>query len=194
MLPAVLSLAETKPAITTTAPGTSNGSGTQTIVPEHGGPHGPGRAIMARVPTEEFSHSFAVAAPAGRVYAHLAEPKNYIGLSPLLVAVRDVRRDGGTVSYVAVERFTVGPVRHDNLIAVTMSFPQPGRRLVSDVVSPGRVRLTATVDLVPDGDGTMVTETVRVTFPALLRRFVLGQARKVQRARAAELSRRMATG
>ena len=146
------------------------------------------------MPTTEFSHSFAVPAPAERIYAHLSEPESYVGLSPLIVEVRGVRRDGGAVSYVAVERFTLGPFRHDNLIAVTMTFPRPGRHLVSDVVSPGRVRLVATVDLVPDGDGTRVTESVRVTFPALLRPLVLGQARKVQRARAAELTRRMAAG
>ena len=146
------------------------------------------------MPTTEFRHRFAVPAPAERIYAHLAEPESYVGLSPLVVAVRDVRRAGDTVSYVAVERFAAGPVKYDNLIAVTMSLPRPGRRLVSDVVSPGRVRLTATVDLEPDGDRTQVTETVRVTFPALLRPLVLGQARKVQRARAAELTRRMSTG
>jgi carbon monoxide dehydrogenase subunit G len=143
------------------------------------------------VPSAEFSHSFAVPAPAERIYEHLAEPESYVGLSPLVVEVRDVRRDRAAVSYVAVERFTFGPFKHDNLIAVRMSFPEPGRQLVSDVESPGRVRLVATVDLAPAGDGTQVTETVRVTFPALLRPFVLGQARKVQRARAAELTRRV---
>jgi hypothetical protein len=136
--------------------------------------------------------SFVVAGPAPRVYDHLADPRNYVGLSPLVAEVRDVRRDGDAVSYVAVERFSLGPVKHDNLIAVTMTFPEPGRRLVSDVVSPGRVRLVATVDLRPAGETTGVTEHVRVTFPALLRPFVLGQARKVQRARSAELTRRMA--
>ena len=146
------------------------------------------------MPSATFSHSFAVPAPAARIYAHLGEPASYVGLSPLVVEVRDVRRDGGTVSYVAVERFTVGPFEHDNLIAVTISFPRPGRQLVSDVVSPGRVRLVATVDLVPEGDGTRVTESVRVAFPALLRPLVPGQVRKVQRARAAELTRRMAAG
>jgi carbon monoxide dehydrogenase subunit G len=146
------------------------------------------------VSTAEFSHTFVVAAPAERVFAHLAEPQSYVGLSPLVVEVRDVRHDGATVSYVAVERLALGPVRHDNLIAVTMSFPEPGRRLVSDVVSPGRVRLVATVDLLPDGGSTKVTEHVRVTVPLLLRPFVLGQARKVQRVRAAELTRRMAAG
>ena len=140
---------------------------------------------------EHFSHTFGVAAPAEEIYAHLSVPESYVGLSPLLVAVRDVRRDNGAVSYVAVERFRFGPLRWDNPIRVTMTFPEPGRRIVSDVRSPGRVRLTATVDLVPDGDGTHVTESVTVTFPRILRRFVVGQARSVQLARARELTRRM---
>jgi len=147
---------------------------------------------MRAVSTDQFSHAFTVAAPAERIYAHLSVPESYVGLSPLLVAVRDVRREGGAVSYVAVERFRLGPLRWDNPIRVTMTFPEPGRRIVSDVRSPGRVRLTATVELLPEGDGTRVTESVTVTFPRLLRRFVTGQARSVQLARARELTRRMA--
>ena len=141
---------------------------------------------------EQFSHTFVVAAPADKIYAHLSAPESYVGLSPLLVAVRDVRREGGAVSYVAVERFRFGPLRWDNPIRVTMTFPGPGSRIVSDVRSPGRVRLVATVDLVADGDATRVTESVAVTFPRVLRRFVVGQARSVQLARARELTRRMA--
>ncbi|MEV4705225.1 SRPBCC family protein [Actinoplanes sp. NPDC049316] len=141
--------------------------------------------------TDQFSHSFTVAAPADRIYAHLSAPESYVGLSPLVVAVRDIRRDGDAVSYVAVERFALGPLHWDNPIRVTMTFPKPGRRLVSDVRSPGRVHLVATVDLAVEGDGTRVTESVTVSCPWILRSFVAGQARSVQRARAAELTRRM---
>jgi hypothetical protein len=41
------------------------------------------------------------------------------------------------------------------------------------------------------GSGTQVTESVDVTFPAPLRRFVTGQARAVAAYRAEELIRRM---
>jgi hypothetical protein len=59
---------------------------------------------------------------------------------------------------------------------------------------PGR--LTSTVDLLSGGGGagTTVTESVELHSPAPLRRFALGQARSVQRSRAAELTRRMAAG
>ncbi|MFI7601752.1 SRPBCC family protein [Actinoplanes sp. NPDC049681] len=143
------------------------------------------------MPIDSFSHTFRVRAAPGRLYDHLGDPDSYVGLSPLVIAVRDVRRTAGAVAYVAVERFRLGPLHWDNPIRVTMTFPEPGRRIVSDVRSPGRVHLVATVDLEADGEGTRVTESVTVTCPRLLRRFVIGQARSVQRARARELTRRM---
>jgi carbon monoxide dehydrogenase subunit G len=138
---------------------------------------------------DRFSHAFRVAAPPAALYAHLTDPHSYIGLSPLVVEVRDVLREGDVVRYVAVERFRFGPLRWDNPIRVTMT-GTPDRRVVSAVVSPGGVRLTATVHLVPDGGGTAVTESIELRSPWPLRGFALRQAKSVQRARAAELARR----
>jgi carbon monoxide dehydrogenase subunit G len=148
------------------------------------------------MPIDRFRHAFRVAAPPAAVYAHLMDPHSYVGLSPLVVAVRDihqVRDDQGrpAIGYVAVERFRFGPLAWDNPIRVTMTGAAPDRRVRSAVVSPGAVRLTATVDLAPDGDGTAVTESVEVRSPLPLRRFVLGRATSVQRRRAEELTRRM---
>jgi carbon monoxide dehydrogenase subunit G len=144
------------------------------------------------MPIDRFRHSFRVAAPPAAVYAHLMDPHSYIGLSPLVVAVRDIRPAGDAVAYVAVERFRLGPLRWDNPIRVTMTGIGPHEQVRSSVVSPGRVRLISTVDLAADGTGTSVTESIELNSPWLLRRFALGQARSVQRARAAELTRRMA--
>jgi len=150
------------------------------------------------MPTDRFRHAFRVAAPPAAVYAHLMDPHSYIGLSPLVVAVRDVRsavdaEGREAVVYVAVERFRFGPIKWDNLIRVTMTGIGPHEQVLSSVVSPGWVRLTSTVDLVEAGTGTSVTESIELTSPWFLRRFPLGQARSVQRARAAELTRRMAS-
>ena len=49
------------------------------------------------------------------------------------------------------------------------------------------MRLISTVDLVADGTGTSITESIELHSPWFLRRFALGQAKKVQRARVAEL-------
>ena len=65
-----------------------------------------------------FSHTAVVDAPPARVYAHLADPRSYVGLSPLVVAVRDVRSVGAGIAYVAVERFRLGPLHWDNPIQV----------------------------------------------------------------------------
>jgi hypothetical protein len=154
------------------------------------------------VATDQWETTFTLDASADVVYRHLADPYSYVGLSPLVVAVRDVRqvtdsRGLVAVAYVAVERFRFARVLHwDNHIKVVMTSTEPGRELVSDVVSPGWVRLTSRVTLTPldhgtVGNGTQVTESVDVTFPAPLRRFVTGQARAVAAYRAEELIRRM---
>jgi hypothetical protein len=115
------------------------------------------------MPIDRFSQSIRVTAPAQRIYDHLIDPTNHIGLSPLIVAVRDVHPVGDATGYVAVERFRFGPFRWDNLIRVTVTGVARNHRIVSDVVSPGAVRLTATVDLNPDDDGT--TGATRRTRP-----------------------------
>ncbi len=150
------------------------------------------------MPTDRFHHAFRVAAPPAAVYAHLLDPHSYIGMSPLVVAVRDVRsavdaQGRDAVAYVAIERFHFGPVKWDNPIRVTMTGVGPHEQVLSSVVSPGWVRLVSTVDLAAGGTGTSVTESIELRSPWFLRRFALGQAKNVQRARAAELTRRMAS-
>jgi carbon monoxide dehydrogenase subunit G len=140
------------------------------------------------MPVDAFAHTFAVAAAPARVYAHLADPDSYVGLSPLVVAVRDVHTDGDQVSYVALERFRFWT----NPIRVTMTLDPAAPAVVSEVASPGGVRLRAAVTLTPAGAGTEVTESITVESPSLLRRYVVRTARSVQLERAAELTRRMA--
>lgn len=142
------------------------------------------------MPTDRFSHSFVVDALPSQVYAHLIEPRNYVGLSPLVVAVRNVHSSPDAASYIAVERFNFGPFHWNNKIRVEMH-GTVDKQVVSDVTSPGRIRLTATVDLKPAAGGTEVTELIELTTPRLLRSFASTQARKVQQDRATELARRM---
>jgi hypothetical protein len=143
-----------------------------------------------------LAHSWRVDAPPHRVFAHLADPYSYLGLSPLLVEVRDVRpgsdEQGPLTDYVAVERFRfLGVLRWDNPIRVRMRATEP-HLVRQSVVSPGGVRLESTVRLTPDGAGTLVDEEIELRAAAFLRRFAAGQARAVQLHRAAELARRMA--
>ncbi|MFG2062358.1 SRPBCC family protein [Micromonospora sp. NPDC048871] len=148
-------------------------------------------------PAIAFATTFLVSSSVEEVFDHLSDPHSYLGLSPLIVAVDEVRisRDpeGRTVAdYVAVERFRfLRLLRWDNRIRVRMVTTRPGAQLVSEVASPGGVRLRAVVDLTAEATGTRVHEQVTATAPALLRRFVADQARQVAAYRAAELTRRM---
>jgi carbon monoxide dehydrogenase subunit G len=138
-----------------------------------------------------FSTTFPVSAAPAEVHAHLMDPRNYVGLAPLVVAVRDIREVGDDIEYVAVERFRLGPFRRDNPIRVRMT-GSGSDRVTSRVVSPGGVRLDAVVSLAPAPGGTEVTEDVEVRAPWILRRFVLAKALQAAAGRATELARRFA--
>ena len=149
----------------------------------------------AEVPSTELKHTFQIAAPPEEVFAHLAEPSHYVGLSPLVVAVRDVRRDGDTVHYTAVERFRFLGVRHDNLIDVTLTAAPDGlphsAEVSGEVRSPGGVRMSYRFAIAREGTGSIVTDTLHLRTPLGLLRFAASQARKVQRSRARVLTPRL---
>jgi hypothetical protein len=149
------------------------------------------------MPSTELKHRFHITAPPEEVFAHLAEPSHYVGLSPLVVAVRDVRRSGGTVNYTAVERFRfLGVLRHDNLIDVTLvavpdSLPHSAE-ISGEVRSPARVRMSYRFAIDCHEVGSVVTDTLRLRTPPGLLRFAASQAGQVQRARARVLTDRLA--
>ena len=146
---------------------------------------------------ETFAQRYFIAAPAERIYDHLAQPENYVGLSPLVVAVRDVQtsRDpqGREVQrYLSVERFHfLGFIRYDNLIRVTTTLTQPPAQLISDVDSPMWVRVRFVFDLQPDAEGTWIDETVTAQALLPLLGFVVAEAKRVQVARVQILKTRM---
>ncbi len=147
--------------------------------------------------TATFEYRYFIAAPAARIYAHLADPNSYIGLSPLVVSVRDIAYSQDEAArqvcrYVSVERFRfLGFIPYDNHIRVTTTFTQPDVQMVSAVDSPFNVQIRFVFDLSPERDGTWVQETVSAEMPGLLRGFVVSQAQSVQRARAQILRTRM---
>lgn len=141
-----------------------------------------------------LTHTWQVPVTPERIFDHLTDPSSYVGLTPFVTTVSDVRSTEDGVSYVAVERFRIGAVRAwTNRIAVTMNGDRGTLTVRQDVVSPGRVRLWSVVSLGPEGDGTSVTEVITVRMPWPLAGFVRRQARAAQLYRAAELTRRMAT-
>lgn len=145
------------------------------------------------MPTRVLVNTFHVDAAPEKVFAHLTTPESYVGLSPLVVAVRDVdRSEPGVVRYTSVERFRFLGLKYDNPIAVTLL--TEGLSVRGQVRSPGGVRLGYRFDLSPEGPGTRVADRLDVSAAWFLLGFAAGQARKVQLARAGILARRLSEG
>lgn len=143
----------------------------------------------------EFEY-FVDAAPE-EIYAHLAVPQNYVGLSPLIVAVDERERGVDAhkkefIRYTSIERFHFfGMIRYDNHINVLMTFTEPNQQVISKVDSPLNIHVLFTFDLTPQGKGTLMKETIHAEAPALLMNYVIGQAQSVQLARSNILKQRM---
>ncbi|WP_073948427.1 SRPBCC family protein [Streptomyces kebangsaanensis] len=149
------------------------------------------------MPSTELKHTFQIAASPEEVFAHLAEPSHYVGLSPLLVAVRDVRRNGGTVNYTGVERFRfLSVLRHDNIIDVTLVAVPDGlphsAEISGEVRGSARVRMSYRFSIDRHAAGSVVTDTLHLRTPPGLLRFAASQAEAVQQARARILTARLA--
>ena len=150
------------------------------------------------MPIDTFEHRFDVDAPPDTIYRHLSDPNSYVGLSPLVVEVRDIKLgqddDGrNIIEYVAVERVTAGRLHWTYRVDVLLTLTTPGFVLTNYRASPGGVRTEATVTLESALSGTHVYETLEVRSPAVLRRFATDQTRSIQLKRAEELARRFAT-
>jgi carbon monoxide dehydrogenase subunit G len=143
------------------------------------------------VSNKVLSNEFHMDAAPEKVFEHLTTPENYIGLSPLVVAVSDVdRSEPGVIRYTAVERFRfLWVFTYDNPIKVALH--TDGLSVHGEVRSPGNVQMAYRFDLAPDGTGTLVTDRLDMTAPWFLIGFAAGQARKVQLARARILAERL---
>jgi ligand-binding SRPBCC domain-containing protein len=149
---------------------------------------------------ETFQYSYFIAAPPAQIYAHLSEPSNYIGLSPLVVQVDNIAtgtdQEGRAVfTYESVEMFRfLGFIPYANRIKVATTLTQHDRQIVSVVDSPFSVHIQFIFDLQPQDGGTLLTETVTAHMPWVVRGFVVSQAKAVQKARAEILRSRMEKG
>ncbi|GIH29247.1 hypothetical protein Aph01nite_75570 [Acrocarpospora phusangensis] len=143
------------------------------------------------MPEKVLTNTFHVNTTPEAVFEHLTTPENYVGLSPIVIAVRDVDRSSpGVIRYTAVERFKfLGFITHDNPIKVEL-FTE-ALSLYGEVRSPGNIRMAYRFDLSADGDGTRIEDRLDLHAPWFLLRYAAGEARKVQLARAQILSARL---
>lgn len=136
-----------------------------------------------------------VAAPVERVFAELREPSRLLGLQPLLEAVRELEaRAPGTRRFEAVERVRVpglpGRRLRNRIETVLRAFPDEARVAFLTRSRPGLL-LRGEFRLSLAGDGTRVEEDVVLRCPLGLRRFVVREACRAQRALVARLKARL---
>ncbi|GAA0971189.1 hypothetical protein GCM10009555_021570 [Acrocarpospora macrocephala] len=144
------------------------------------------------MPETVLTNTFHVDTTPEAVFEHLTTPENYVGLSPIVIAVHDVDRSSpGVIRYTAVERFRfLGFITHDNPIKVEL-FTE-GLSLYGEVRSPGNIRMGYRFDLHADGDRTRIEDRLDLRAPWFLLRYAAGEARKVQLARGRILAERLA--
>ena len=149
--------------------------------------------------TQTFQYAYFVRAPTSKIYEHLADPLNYVGLSPLVGEVSDIERaineqHQSIVTYKTVEMFRfLGFIHYPNPLNVVMTLAQLNQQIISDVQSTMNIKVRFVFYLKEQADGTTVTETITTNAPALLSGFTLNQAKTVQQHRAKTLKQRMET-
>jgi hypothetical protein len=141
--------------------------------------------------SDVLEHRFTVSALPDEVLSHLADPANYVGLNPYVVAVRDVRQQDGTTAFTAIEHLTVLGLGWDNPIDVVSRIDKPNGRQVMDVVSRGGVAVRIVTSVAAAPSGSTVEDTITLTCPAPIRAFARKRARAGQLHRAARLNDRL---
>lgn len=147
--------------------------------------------------TYTFQERYFIAAPIRTVYAHLSEPQNYMGLSPLLVEVSDISRTldsrGKTViHYRAVEELRYfGFIKYHNPIRVALTLTEMNKHMLTEVKANLGIFMRFRYDFEEVGGSTWITEIVEAQTPTLLSSYVIGQAKHAQQSRINNLKARM---
>jgi hypothetical protein len=147
-----------------------------------------------------FQHRYFVDVSPSKLYEYLSEPKNYIGLSPLVTEVSGAQSSSDSqgqhvIRYEAVETFKfLGFLRYPNRIKVAMILTHPGQQMINQVEAAFNVQLKFVFDFESEGSGTWIHESVTAHMPLLLRGFVVSQAKPVQQARGEILKERLESG
>ncbi|MET0494269.1 MAG: hypothetical protein ABW000_14175 [Actinoplanes sp.] len=134
---------------------------------------------------------FVIGATPDAVLAHLLDPQSYIGLNPFVIAVRDVRQQEDGTAYTAVEHLTAMRVLSwDNLLQVE-SRVESGERFVMHLTAKAGITVHIVTDVTPDPAGAAVRDTMTLSAPRLLSRYVLKMGRAGHLHRVATLKARL---
>jgi hypothetical protein len=151
-----------------------------------------------RANQRSFSLTIQIDRPVPIVYAHLANPANLLGLQPLLTQMSPIQEtienQQRVYRYETIETFRVAgiPLLH-NRIRVQTVLTEENLQMVSVVHSAPRLKLHVVYDFQPCGEGTILTESMRITGHPWLLSWVVAQATSVQQRTLANLKARLET-
>lgn len=147
------------------------------------------------MPVYPLAFETEIKLPPQTVYDHLRDPRNFVGLQPLLTHVENIQAAETSVSYDTVEAFRwLGIVLYRNRIHVQTKFTDPPRHFETVVHSFPKITLHVGYTFTPHGAGTLLREEMRITCHAWLAGFVTEQAARAQTALLRNLKTRLEGG
>lgn len=136
--------------------------------------------------------------PVSVVYAHLAQPGNFIGLQPLLSSISSVEEfsvnNKRGCKYETIETFRIGsiPLFH-NRIRVQTVLTEPDQQIDSVVHSKPNIRLNVHYQFTSQGEETLLIEQMLISVPVWVGSYVINTAQRVQEQTLANLKYRLET-
>ena len=145
-----------------------------------------------------FEHDILIHCPPQIVYQHLAQPKNLMGLQPLLTAVKILEETTdangvATCQFDSVETFRIGKLPiYNNRIHVTGRQTKPFEEMEYFVRSFPNIRIRFLYTFREENAATRLTQQVNILrVNPLLGNFVFKEARHVQQIVLARLKERL---
>lgn len=150
---------------------------------------------------KHFEQKIIISHPCKDVYEHLAEPKSFLGLQPMLTSLEvlpEQQNENGITlrPFYTVETFRwMGIPILNNRIHSTAYLIDPYKKLKHIVLSKPGVEIEFNYDFEEDAGRTHLTQTVYIlkTHP-ILENFVFREMVKAQRALVANLKARLENG
>jgi len=144
-----------------------------------------------------FAKDIWICAPPTAVFAQLSDPRNFVGLQPLLVELRETGRGRDalgrlTRDFESVEQLRLaGFIPFRNRIQGVVTLASDGEVIEVEVRSRPRLLLRSCYRLVPEAGGTRVSEAVAIDCPGLLAGTVRRQAERAHDRLLAALKERL---
>jgi hypothetical protein len=132
------------------------------------------------MPEADFEHEIEIGVPRRDLHAFLLDLSHYADLHPLIESIEEIDRSEALPHarrYRVVDRIPIGPFRFRTAYVAALEPVSEYEVQGHAWQSPG-IRLTTRYCLEDIEHGTRLIERCSVSAPLLMRRYVIGQARR----------------